>query len=115
MGGRLWDEYHDLPRGKRIITQRASLVRELERAGRAVIYSAAAVNAEEAMVKDECWSNDPHVIALARISGARVLCASDRRLKDDFTNPALINSPVGGIYETSADSSLLRHHGGCPR
>lgn len=114
IGGRLWDEYHDLPRGKRIITQRVSLVRELERAGRAIIYSAAAVNAEEAMVKDECWSDDPHVIALARVSGARVLCASDRRLKADFKNLALVNSPDGHIYETAADSEHLHHRHGCP-
>ena len=116
MGGRLWDEYQDVPRGKRILTRRAKLVLELERQGRARFYSAATVDEEERRVKDVCQSNDAHVIALARISGARVLCARDGALEADFKNLELINSPAGHIYETAADSEHLDplHGHGCP-
>ena len=114
MGGRLWDEYQDVPRGKRILTRRAKLVLELERQGRARIYSAATIDEEERQVKDMCQSNDAHIIALARVSGARVLCARDGALEVDFKNLALVSSPDGHIYETAADSEHLHHRHGCP-
>lgn len=108
VGGRLWvEEYHG--------TQRANLVRSLEQTGRAIIYPARVVDAEEDAVKVNCKSNDTHVIALARISGARVLCTQDSALEDDFKNRALIDSPRGHIYKNASHQHLLRHHGGCPR
>ena len=108
VGGRLWiKEYHG--------TQRANLVQSLEQAGRAIIYPASIVNAEEDAVKADCNSNDAHVIALARVSGARVLCTLDGTLEADFKNRALVDSPRGHIYKNASHQHLLRHHGGCPR
>ena len=108
VGGRLWiKEYYG--------TQRANLVQSLEQAGRAIIYPASIVNAEEDAVKFDCKSNDAHIIALARVSGARVLCTQDSTLEDDFKNQALVNSPRGHIYKNAAHQHLLRHHGSCPR
>ena len=77
VGGRLWiKEYHG--------TQRANLVQELAKNGRATIYRASIVDAEEEAVRDACKSNDAHIIALARVSGARVLCTKDGDLEADF-------------------------------
>ena len=61
-----------------------------------------------------CKSNDKHVIALARVSGARLLCSGDKRLHQDFGNPELINGPRGHIYQNCSHKHLLTHEGGCP-
>ncbi|MBI5723073.1 MAG: hypothetical protein HZA50_03865 [Planctomycetes bacterium] len=59
-------------------------------------------------------SNDPHVIALARISRARTLCAEDKELEADFTNTKIIPSPQGMIYKNENHAHLLKHTQGCP-
>ena len=43
-------------------------------------------------------SDDPHVIALAQVSGARLLYTKDRRLHEDFRNGEILNDPRGMIY-----------------
>ena len=45
-------------------------------------------------------SNDLHVIALAVVSGARLLFTDDRRLRNDFKNPDVISGPDGSVYTT---------------
>ena len=47
-----------------------------------------------------CRSNDAHIIALARLSGARLLYSNDRELMDDFRNRGLIPKPPGKVYST---------------
>jgi len=47
-----------------------------------------------------CESNDHHIIALARISGARLLFSNDKELQQDFKNPRLVNKPRGTVYST---------------
>ena len=47
-----------------------------------------------------CKSNDPHVLALAQISGARLLYSNDGDLQQDFTNRTLVDRPRGKIYTT---------------
>ena len=47
-----------------------------------------------------CRSNDPHVIALALVSGARLLYSNDRDLGDDFRDRNLIGNPSGKVYTT---------------
>ena len=53
-----------------------------------------------------CKSNDPHVIALARIGGARLLYSDDRTLHEDFTNPNLIGNPRGAVYSTMKSDKM---------
>ena len=48
----------------------------------------------------ERQSDDPHILALAVVSGARLLYSNDRLLQHDFKNPALINQPRGKVYST---------------
>ncbi len=52
-------------------------------------------------------SNDTHVLALAKISGARLLYTRDSKLIGDFKNPRLINNPRGKVYSTAKNSRLL--------
>ena len=51
-----------------------------------------------------CRSNDSHVIALALVSGARLLYSNDRALGDDFRNRDLIKNPPGKVYTTRRGS-----------
>lgn len=51
-------------------------------------------------------SNDPHVLALAQASGARLLYSNDGDLQRDFGKKELIDRPRGKVYSTK------REHGG---
>ena len=50
-------------------------------------------------------SDDPHILALAQVSGARLLYSNDRDLGDDFRDTNLINNPPGKIYTTRKDKN----------
>lgn len=58
--------------------------------------------AETLRRNDICTSNDAHVIALALVSGARLLYTNDQALIDDFKNRDIIAGPRGKIYTTVA-------------
>lgn len=51
-------------------------------------------------------SDDEHIVALAQVSGARLLYTNDRRLQGDFKNRRLINGPPGRIYSTLVGGSF---------
>ncbi len=55
-----------------------------------------------------CRSNDWHIIALAQLSGARLLYSSDRDLHADFKNKALVDNPRGKIYPTGLGDDKAR-------
>lgn len=92
-------------------------VRALLRAGRARLVPDAEVDRETRAVDEMglCVSNDCHVIALARVSGARTLCTHDRPLQTDFANPNLVSRPRGKVYQRQAHRHLLRHTRSCGR
>jgi hypothetical protein len=48
-----------------------------------------------------CKSNDPHVLALARVSGARLLFANDGNLIEDFQKNSILRRPPGKVYPTT--------------
>lgn len=54
-----------------------------------------------------CRSDDEHIVALARVSGARLLCSEDEDLHADFTNRVFINSPRGKIYQNPGHIGVL--------
>ena len=60
-----------------------------------------------------CRSNDLHVVALARLSGARVLCTNDHDLEIDFTNRQLVPAPKGKIYKNANHKAILIHNRLC--
>lgn len=55
-------------------------------------------------------SNDPHVLALAQLSGARLLYSNDAKLQQDFKNKDLIDRPQGNIYSTRQNKNFTRTH-----
>lgn len=57
-----------------------------------------------------CQSNDVHVIALAQVSGARLLYSNDLSLHQDFGDRQLINSPRGKIYSARGSGQLQDSH-----
>ena len=52
-------------------------------------------------------SDDPHVLALARASGARLLYTGDRKLMDDFRDKKFIDQPRGQVYSRATNAGLL--------
>ena len=58
------------------------------------------IRTEELQHESIYKSDDPHVLALAQISGARLLYSNDLGLQDDFKNKSLINYPRGEVYST---------------
>jgi hypothetical protein len=58
-------------------------------------------------------SDDQHVLALARVSGARTLCTNEDDLTEDFKNKAIINNPRGNIYKNPSHKHLLKHTPSC--
>ncbi len=58
--------------------------------------------------KEKLKSNDPHIIALAKVSGARLLYSEDGPLIEDFTNKELINNPRGKIYPKGKTENALK-------
>lgn len=90
---------------------------ELQRAGRAKLIDRAVVDAEEQALRARglCVSDDEHMVALARKSGARVFCTEDAALWKDVRNPALLAKPRGRIYRTKRHVALLCHHARCQR
>ncbi len=60
------------------------------------------VNQRESHLTNEgqCQSNDPHVIALAQVSGARLLYTNDKTLQQDFKRKDMIDTLVGRYIQT---------------
>lgn len=76
--------------------------RTAEAAGRLRFANESEVNTRTERIKREgaCESDDPHVLALAQISGARLLYTNDKDLQRDFTSKGLIDNPRGKVYST---------------
>ncbi len=55
-------------------------------------------------------SDDEHVIALALVSGARLLYTDDARLQHDFANLAVMRDPPGRIYTSRPDGRFTTEH-----
>ena len=55
-------------------------------------------------------SDDSHIIALALVSGARLLYSNDKALHADFKNSNLVDAPRGRIYSTLRYSAVRESH-----
>ncbi len=55
-------------------------------------------------------SNDPHVLALAQVSGARLLYSNDGDLQGDFKKRQLIDNPPGKVYSTRENRDFRPAH-----
>ena len=78
----------------------SDLFAEYRRNGSADLIRSKQVENEESTIDGSMLkSNDSHIVALARASGATVLCTGDNRLKRDFLNKTLL-PPIGGKRRT---------------
>lgn len=104
-GSKLKREYMALPAVWRFVVA-------LDRAGKARAHPDAAIDAlEQALsLSGALKSDDPHIIALAQVSGARLLCSRDKALHQDFLAKELIDKPRGSVYQNSGHAKLLRTH-----
>ncbi len=103
VGGKLWEELVS-HRGVHLVFA------DLLRRSKMVKYDDSLVNDEVASVNNVCQSNDAHILALARVSGARLLFTNDQALQGDFGNPGIINDPRGRVYTTRQRSDVTRAH-----
>ena len=81
-------------------------LQQLTLAGRAFTVDDDQVDAKTKEVSSSCRSDDPHIIALAQVSGARLLYSNDKALHQDFGNQQLIQNPRGRIYSTNDSTSF---------
>jgi hypothetical protein len=107
-GGKLTQELYKIKAARRSL-------RTLNQAGRAILVPDREVSKEEewGVATGLCKSDDPHIIALARTSGARTLCSWDGDLHQDFKNRKLISNPRGTVYQKAEHTHLLRHTSSC--
>ena len=94
-------------------TKAARWLRELDRVGKLTSVDDEYVGRRAASLKrlpmsgaGSCRSNDHHVIALAQISGARMLFSNEGALQQDFKNIKLIDQPPGTVYSTLRSKAL---------
>lgn len=121
-GERFFDWLED-PRGQLVFGGR--LRRELSRNQRFVQWFGVAVRlgrarsvadadvearAHELRQQHVCVSDDEHVVALALVSGARLLYTNDAALIDDFKNREIVRRPGGKIYTTTRDDRVTAAH-----
>ena len=85
---------------------------QAERAGKMRILDENKVNARAKQIEHERihTSDDPHILALAQVSGARLLYSNDRALQQDFKNKQLIDNPRGSVYSTLVNKNITSDH-----
>ena len=88
---------------------------ELTRGGKAKLIPQQQLKSDiSRLEKDSNYeSNDAHVLALAVVSGARLLYTEDKALRDDFkkgkwkNGKFIISNPRGKLYSSKDNSDLL--------
>ncbi len=95
--------------GEELSSTAKSRLFALSQAGRARLVPAGRVTDELERLQQspELQSDDPHVLALARASGTRLLYTGDRKLMDDFRDKRIIDNPRGKIYSGQQNHRLL--------
>ena len=105
-GGRLLDELYS--------TQAREWARQAALSGRMKIVNSTDISVKERELLDQhvLRSDDPHVIALAQVSGARLLYSNDRALQQDFADKQLVDDPRGKVYTTRIHKNFSDTHRG---
>ena len=95
----------------------ARWLQELDRAGKLTRVDDSRVDRQAARLRSvpasdpsSCRSDDHHVIALAQISGARLLYTNDGVLQDDFKTKRLIDGPRGKVFSTLENRDFTPGH-----
>ncbi len=86
--------------------------RQARLAGKLKEEDEGSVGKREAAIRGEgtCESDDPHILALAQVSGARLLYTNDRALQSDFRKRDLIAGPRGKVYSTHGRRDYTSTH-----
>ena len=81
-------------------------------AGRVRLCNDDEVNEKTQTLKNEhsCRSDDRHILALAQVSGARLLYSNDEDLQRDFKDKNLIDNPRGKVYSTLKNGDIQNSH-----
>lgn len=121
--GRVFLEWLESPRGQLVVggRLRAELSRNARllgwlksatRFGRVRTVSDDDVDERENRLRREgvCTSNDEHVLALALVSGARLLYTNDNALIADFKNREIVADPRGRVYTTARSTAVTSAH-----
>lgn len=102
--------------GGRLIKELASTkagewVKQAILSERVKIQDQAKINVSTNKLQDEGGfrSDDPHILALARVSGARLLYSNDKNLQQDFKNKKLIDQPRGKVYSTISGGGKFQY------
>ena len=105
LGGKLRSELAGLENFRRIYDT-------LRLNGRVLDVEDSVVDAETESLQARrvCRSNDAHVLALARVSGARLLYTNDQALQEDFGDPQIVANPRGRVYTTRLRSDVRPTH-----
>lgn len=121
--GRQFFDWLSSPRGQLVVGGR--LLEELGQYGNFVRWLKVAIRSGRARsvtkqeMKDQenelkrrefCISDDVHVLALALVSGARLLYTNDAALIADFKNPEVIANPRGKVYTTARNKNFTATH-----
>ena len=87
-------------------------LREALLGGRAKSLNDDEVERRTVRLKSEgvCKSDDPHTVALAQLSNARLLYTNDVDLMHDFRNGQLVKQPRGKVYSTKISKEFKRAH-----
>ena len=103
-GGKLLSELNQSSEGFRRWAQQA------RRAGKMRLVRNSEVDSRTERLRNEgiCRSNDHHVIALAQVSGARLLYSNDGDLQKDFKDSDLVSNPEGHVYSTRLTKNFSR-------
>ena len=105
VGGRVLDEL-DLNQGFRQWRAAAAQFGRVRVLDRQVVDA----GANQLRSTQACQSNDEHVVALAQVSGARLLFTNDHQLQQDFRSKRLIDGPRGSVYTTRKGPALTGSH-----
>ena len=105
VGGKLFEELG-------VLSSFGSWARQALLSGRMKVENAeaVAVRTDEIEKEGARKSDDPHILALALVSGARLLYSNDRDLQRDFKTKALIDNPRGRVYSTLRDGTFTAAH-----
>ncbi len=121
--GKRFFDWINTGKGRLVVGGRLS--KELSGVGRFSEWAREAMLAERLRVVDEekvsgatenlqsrgaCRSDDEHVVALAQVSGARLLYSNDGELQEDFKDPQLISNPRGKVYSTRKSKDISPAH-----
>ena len=102
VGGKLLEELNSTPAREWI--KQAGLSTRVKTENEAKVN----VSTKKLRNKGGFKSNDPHILALAQVSGARLLYSNDGDLRDDFLNEELIDRPLGKVYSTKCGSGKFQ-------